>query len=136
VAWAQRVAELGAGELVVTSVDREGTGKGYDLELTRRIAAAVQIPVIACGGAGSVGDVADVLECGVEAAALAAVLHYNVLRRFGPADGSSFAPEINLAHLHQMGFAKIQDASIEDVKKILDSRGMSSRPWSGMASYA
>ena len=50
--WVLRATELGAGELVVTSIDREGTGKGYDVELTRRIAQAVPIPVIAHGGAG------------------------------------------------------------------------------------
>jgi len=51
--WALQAAELGAGEIIVTSVDREGTGKGFDLELTRRIAESVPIPVIACGGAGT-----------------------------------------------------------------------------------
>ncbi len=51
--WALRATELGAGELVVTSIDREGTGKGFDVELTRKVAEAVPIPVIASGGAGS-----------------------------------------------------------------------------------
>lgn len=55
--WAIRAAELGAGELLVTSITQEGTGKGFDLDLTRRIAEAVPIPVIAAGGAGSVHDV-------------------------------------------------------------------------------
>ena len=61
VEWAVRAAELGAGELLVTSIDREGTGKGFDLELTRRIARAVSVPVIACGGAGKVKDISDVM---------------------------------------------------------------------------
>src|SRR5262249_22809660 len=50
VEWAQRAVELGAGELLVTSIDREGTGKGFDLDLTRQIAEAVPVPVIASGG--------------------------------------------------------------------------------------
>lgn len=59
--WAKRVVELGAGELLVTSIDREGMGNGFDLELIRRIAEAVPIPVIASGGAGKVEDIYDVV---------------------------------------------------------------------------
>lgn len=75
--WALRATELGAGELLVTSVDREGTRKGFDLELTRRIADAVPIPVIASGGAGSIDDVAAVIRDGhADAVAVASLLHY------------------------------------------------------------
>ena len=75
--WALRATELGAGELLVTSVDREGTRKGFDLELTRRIADAVPIPVIASGGAGSIEDVAAVIRDGhADAVAVASLLHY------------------------------------------------------------
>lgn len=75
--WALRAADLGAGELLVTSVDREGTKKGFDLELTRRIADAVTIPVIASGGAGSVDHVAEVIREGhADAVAVASLLHY------------------------------------------------------------
>ena len=77
--WALRATDLGAGELLVTSVDREGTRKGFDLELTRRIADAVPVPVIASGGAGSVDDVADVIHHGhADAVAVASLLHYGV----------------------------------------------------------
>jgi cyclase len=127
VAWAVRAAELGAGELMVTSIDREGTGRGYDLELTRRIAEAVPVPVIACGGAGSVEDVAEVLRAGAAAASLASVLHYDLIRRF-TAESHEFAPEINLAHLQRPGFAKIQDASLADLKTALAGQGIASRP--------
>lgn len=75
--WALRATDLGAGELLVTSVDREGTRKGFDIELTRRIADAVPIPVIASGGAGSIDDVAAVIRDGhADAVALASILHY------------------------------------------------------------
>src|SRR5205807_615722 len=55
VAWARRVAELGAGEIVLTSMDADGTRAGYDLEMTRAVSAAVRIPVVASGGAGQPG---------------------------------------------------------------------------------
>ncbi len=75
--------ERGAGELLVTSIDRDGTRSGYDLALTGAIAGAVRVPVIASGGAGSVGDVADVLDAGAAAALLASTLHFDLLR-IGP----------------------------------------------------
>lgn len=75
--WARQAAELGAGELLVTSIDQEGTGKGYDLELTRAIAASVPIPVIACGGAGNPGHVVSAaVEGRADAVAVAGLLHY------------------------------------------------------------
>ncbi|ABR46804.1 imidazoleglycerol phosphate synthase, cyclase subunit [Alkaliphilus metalliredigens QYMF] len=76
--WARRVAQLGAGEILLTSMDRDGTKSGYDLEITKRISQAVNIPVIASGGAGSVQDFADAFIEGQADAALAASLfHYN-----------------------------------------------------------
>jgi imidazole glycerol-phosphate synthase subunit HisF len=68
--WAGRVAELGAGELLVNSVDRDGCMEGYDLALLRRVADAVRVPVVACGGAGSLADLkAAVTEGGASAVA-------------------------------------------------------------------
>lgn len=127
VQWAVRASELGAGEILVTSIDREGTGTGYDLDLTSRIVAAVDVPVIACGGAGSVRDVASVLGTGASAASLASVLHYNVVRRFA-ADPAEFAEEINLAHLDKPGFGRIADAGVDEIKTHLAERGFHSRP--------
>ncbi len=76
-AWAKEAAALGAGEIVITSVDQEGTGRGYDIELTKAVANAVDVPVIASGGAGSMGHVADVLTKGrADAVAIASVFHY------------------------------------------------------------
>lgn len=75
--WALKAVELGAGELLVTSVDQEGTAKGYDLELTRLISQAVSVPVIACGGAGEVADVRRAaVEGRADAISLAHLLHY------------------------------------------------------------
>ena len=78
--WATEVAERGAGELLVTSMDGDGTQAGYDLELTRTIAEAVEIPVIASGGAGNCHHIYQALTEGkAEAALLASLLHYGQL---------------------------------------------------------
>lgn len=81
VAWAKEVEARGAGEILLTSMDRDGTKAGYDLELTQTIAEAVSIPVIASGGAGAKEHFRDALTTGKADAALAATLfHYNELR--------------------------------------------------------
>jgi imidazole glycerol-phosphate synthase subunit HisF len=75
--WAQRGVELGAGELVVNSIDADGTREGYELRLTRMIADAVPVPVVASGGAGKLDDLYRVLSEGCADAALAAsIFHY------------------------------------------------------------
>ncbi len=81
VAWAERAAELGAGEILLTSMDRDGTTEGFDVELTRAVSRAVSVPVIASGGAGRVEHFVQVLTEGEADAALAAsVFHFGVLR--------------------------------------------------------
>ena len=77
VEWARRGEALGAGEILLTSVDREGTRQGFDLQLTRAITSAVGIPVIASGGMGNPRDLVDVVTQGrADAVAMADVLHY------------------------------------------------------------
>jgi cyclase len=80
VAWARRVVALGAGEILLTSMDGDGTQAGYDLELTAAVAQAVEVPVIASGGAGSIDHIARALRQGqASAALLASLLHDGVL---------------------------------------------------------
>uniref|UniRef100_B8HKD8 Imidazole glycerol phosphate synthase subunit HisF n=1 Tax=Cyanothece sp. (strain PCC 7425 / ATCC 29141) TaxID=395961 RepID=B8HKD8_CYAP4 len=80
IAWAEEVTRRGAGELLVTSMDADGTQAGYDLELTRTIAERVEIPVIASGGAGTCEHIRSALvEAKAEAALLASLLHYGQL---------------------------------------------------------
>ncbi|MBV8757991.1 MAG: imidazole glycerol phosphate synthase subunit HisF [Deltaproteobacteria bacterium] len=74
--WARRCADLGAGELLVTSMDRDGTGLGYDLELIRAIATSVTVPVIASGGVGKLADLADGLVAGADAVLAASIFHF------------------------------------------------------------
>ncbi len=75
-AWCKRVAELGAGELLVTSMDRDGTGEGYDVELIRAVATAVTVPVIASGGVGELAHLAGGLEAGADAVLAASIFHF------------------------------------------------------------
>ncbi len=78
--WAVRAERLGAGEILLTSMDADGTKKGFDCELTRLVADAVRIPVIASGGCGSLQDFAEVFEkTGADAALAASLFHYGEL---------------------------------------------------------
>jgi cyclase len=84
VAWARQVVALGAGEILLTSMDGDGTQAGYALELTRAVADAVEVPVIASGGAGCIDHLAEVLDPGpagghASAALLASLLHDGIL---------------------------------------------------------
>jgi cyclase len=76
VAWARDAAERGAGEILLTSMDRDGTNAGYDLPLTGAVCAAVPIPVIASGGAGAPEHMAAVLAQGADAALAASIFHF------------------------------------------------------------
>lgn len=77
VAWAQRVAALGAGEILLTSMDRDGTRDGFDLELTRAVSDAVAVPVIASGGVGGLQHLVDgVLKGGADAVLAASIFHF------------------------------------------------------------
>lgn len=99
VAWAERAAQLGAGEILLTSMDRDGTKAGFDLGLTRAIHDAVEVPVIASGGAGTIEHFAEAFESAGADAALAATLFH-----FG-------------------------ELSIPDLKEGLRARGIPIRPW-------
>ena len=81
VEWAKEAAELGAGEFMLTSMDRDGTKEGYDLALTATVADAVDIPVIASGGAGTLEHLADAIEIGrADAVLCASIFHYGQYR--------------------------------------------------------
>jgi cyclase len=80
VAWAREGVQRGAGEILLTSMDRDGTNDGYDLELTRAVAEAVGVPVIASGGAGTLEHLAAALQAGADAALAASIFHYGSYR--------------------------------------------------------
>jgi imidazole glycerol-phosphate synthase subunit HisF len=80
VQWAREGVKRGAGEILLTSMDRDGTSDGYDLELTRAVAEAVGVPVIASGGAGTLEHLATALQAGADAALAASIFHYGTYR--------------------------------------------------------
>ena len=101
VEWARRAVALGAGEILLTSIDADGTRNGYDIELTRTIAQAVPVPVIASGGAGKLEHFAEVMMAGCADAALAATLFHDKILSIGEvktylaALGISIRPMVN-----------------------------------------
>lgn len=127
VEWAKKVEELGAGEIVITSVDKEGTGLGFDIELTQKVAEAVSIPVIAHGGAGSEEDVRKVIQEGkADAVALASVIHYdyienNILSAIGKEEGNTEFLKSGKT------FSKIKPNTIKKIKKYLSDKSISIR---------
>jgi cyclase len=130
VSWAKRLAELGAGEIVVTSVDREGTGRGFDLELTRQISKVVSIPVIAHGGCGSTKHIVEAVKAGqCDAVAVASILHYDAVKTI-PIALDDLEQEGNtefLRHHRQDGFKLVASTGVRDLKSQLVAAGLDPR---------
>ena len=126
--WAVRAVELGAGELVVTSINNEGTGEGFDLELTRRISESVPVPVIASGGAGRLGDIKAVITEGrADAVALASILHYQFIKEHSY-QSSEFKTEGNTEFLRKgITFSKFEGVTLSDIKNYLVKSGIGCR---------
>ncbi len=97
VEWCSRAAGLGAGEILLTSVDREGTRKGFDTALIAAVTAAVSVPVIASGGMGTTGHMVDAFAVGTDAVAMADVLHYGRLTISAVRD-AAVAAGLNVRH--------------------------------------
>ncbi|NBV06160.1 MAG: imidazole glycerol phosphate synthase subunit HisF [Proteobacteria bacterium] len=76
IAWAKKVTELGAGEILLTSMDKDGTKSGYDLELVKKISSQISIPVIASGGVGNLQHLAEGIKAGASAALAASIFHF------------------------------------------------------------
>jgi cyclase len=125
--WAQRAEELGAGELIVTSVDKEGTGEGFDIELTKKISDSVKIPVIAHGGPGKLEHFKEVIEDGyADAVCAASMLHYNYAAKNKSVN--EFSAEGNVTFINSgKTFGKIDKAEIQDIKKYLNDNGIDCR---------
>jgi cyclase len=125
--WAQQAEELGAGELLITSVDREGTCEGFDIELIRQIAEKVTIPVIAHGGAGKMQNICEAVTKGkVNALAIASSLHYNLLDQIKTDIGSG---EGNTSFIKSgRSFGIIEKLSIQQIKSGLQEQHIFCRP--------
>ena len=125
--WAKKMESMGAGEIVIASVDKEGTGEGYDIALTKMISKSVSIPVVACGGAGSLEDIFRVItEGGADAVIIASMLHYDLIQKHSTI--KDFNQEGNIEFLKKgKTFSKISPTSIREIKKYLKDKGISVR---------
>lgn len=127
-AWARHAAELGAGELLVTSIDREGTGDGYDLDLIESVAEAVSIPVIACGGAGQLDHIQELVRrTNVSAVAAASIFHYGKLsaqisQQTFEEGNIEFLKKFTQSSHYQL--KRFKALSISDVKTQLERSGL------------
>ncbi len=127
VVWAQKLQELGVGEIVVTSVDREGTGEGIDAQLIQSIASAVNVPVIAHGGIGKPQDAVEAVKAGASAVAVASVLHYEALMN-GKVGREASKIEGNTRFLQEnRNYKKITPCGLNDLKQTLQSSGFQVR---------
>ena len=124
--WAQKIAELGAGELVITSVDKEGTGNDFDTELISKINKLVTIPVIAHGGAGKKEDVVNLIKSSpLSAVMISSIFHYDYIKN-NQSTVSSL--EGNSQFLKQkMVFNKLNPCSIIDLKNELNKDNINCR---------
>jgi len=127
--WASRAVELGAGEIMLTSIEQEGTGRGFDIDLTRRVSDAVAVPVIASGGAGEMRHIEAVVVDGhADAVAIAGLLHYDAMSRLSAAR-RDFSSEGNIEYLRSgISHSRLQPVSLVDLKHYLRSREVDCRP--------
>lgn len=126
--WAQHAENLGAGEILLTSIDREGTGTGFDLDLIHCVRNKVKIPIIAHGGAGQPQHVWEAIQAGADAIALSSLLHYDYIQHHHSDKAGNESQEGNV-HFLKSGrlFSKIESASLSDVKAFLKSKGVQCR---------
>jgi cyclase len=140
--WVRRVVDLGVGEILLTSINRDGMGHGYDLDLIARVSAAVPVPVIASGGAGDIAHFPEaVIQGGADAVAAASVFHYNYAvpvdkpymsyedarLRMGAHVDSGNIDFLNHGYGGQRAIP-VRPASIEDVKAAMTTAGLPVRP--------
>ncbi|MES9994615.1 HisA/HisF-related TIM barrel protein [Desulfovibrio aminophilus] len=128
--WARKAVDLGAGEVMVTSVDQDGTGGGYDLDLVRAIADAVSVPAIAGGGCGLPAHAVSVYRDGhADAVSMATVLHYPAANLLAEQSFShSYREEGNLEFLKSgKGFGKAEPCTIGDIKRAMSASGIPCR---------
>ena len=129
VEWAVQVAELGAGEICLTSVDMDGTGEGFDSDLVYSVSTAVTIPVIAHGGGSSPDDITNcILDGKADAVAIASVLHYGLIKDQRCIDFPKDSSEGNKEYLsNRYKFNKIKPSSIQKIKDCLFENGIEHR---------
>ncbi len=125
--WAKQVEELGAGEIVITSVDREGTGLGFDIELIQKVSDEITIPLVIHGGASDETNISIAIKEGkADAVALASILHYSFIKN-NPT-GNTGKVEGNIEFLKSgKTFSKIIPTNIKNIKEYLNNNFISIR---------
>lgn len=125
--WAERVANLGAGEILITSVDRDGTGEGFDAKLIADVKAKVNIPIIAHGGGNKRENLFQTIEKSkTDALAFASFLHYSAYKKVDQITNEKESGNRSFLDNNQI-FNKIESGSIMDIKQILSSKNISCR---------
>ncbi|MEQ7800909.1 imidazole glycerol phosphate synthase cyclase subunit [Pedobacter sp. ASV1-7] len=124
--WAQKLDDMKVGEIVITSVDKEGTGEGFDLELISRVSSLVSVPVIAHGGAGEKEHIPHVFkEANADAVALGSLLHYQFIK---DNESNNSKEEGNTEFLKQKrNFHTFKPCTISEIKKHVISKGIECR---------
>jgi len=130
--WAKRLVDLGAGELLITSIDQEGTGKGYDLDIISKICEEIPIPVIACGGCGKPEHVSALVKgAAIDAVCASSIFHYKYFSEI--AENDNYEAEGNIEFLKSnrgsLEFMKsrLTGMAIKEVKDVLTSSGIPCR---------
>ncbi len=126
--WAKQVEELGAGEIIITSVDKEGTGEGYDIELIKQVSEAVNIPVIAHGGASDPENFKNAITLGAaDALAIASILHYGIAEKLN-IDKESKGEGNNSFLKSGKTFGMFNTSDLQKIKYHLSNNNISCRP--------
>lgn len=126
VQWVKKAEELGVGEILITSVDRDGTSEGYDLELLKKIRESVNVPLIAHGGASDFENIKDALGY-VDAIAIASAFHYGSYKHLN--NEESQRKEGNFSFLDSKNnFNKVRTFSIKELKEYLNDNNIPHRP--------
>lgn len=129
--WCQKAVELGAGEILLTSVDREGVGSGYDCELVRSVSNAVAVPVIAHGGAGDPEDLVQAIQSGAHAVAASSLFHYCYMSKLEHSEVGAGNTEFLKG---KRGSWSVKGNTITEVKTFLFDQGLSVRQQSTVTS--
>jgi cyclase len=126
--WAQQIAELGAGEIMITSVDRDGTAEGFDIDLIKSISNVVNIPVIAHGGASTMNNILDAIQIGnASALAIASIFHYASMKKLVHTNSEILEGNNSFKNSGKI-FSIINPCDISDVKKSLKDNNIPCRP--------
>ena len=115
--WAKRVQDLGAGEIIVTSIDKEGTGEGFEIDLYFKLKKFIKIPIIAHGGANDSNSISELFKkTDVNAACLASTLHYNLIQRLNLHTDFEKEGNLNFINREKKKFKNFGNESIDEIK--------------------